>query len=197
MKLFQHQAVSTSLLALLLAGTTLTGCDRLRSSSAAPDADSAAAHTVALRVHLELLQKLGVDGLRVKVDADGDKVRLAGEVKSRATAELAEQVTSKVEGVASVVNEIHVRGTNETAGQVEALLGEAERELRDAALETRVRLALVDRLGSDGLRIVIDAASGVVTIELPAAMERARRRDARRVAAAVDGVDKVIVLDDN
>jgi osmotically-inducible protein OsmY len=146
-----------------------------------------------LRVKLELLQKLGVDGLRVDVEAEGGNVVLAGEVKKRATSELASEVARQVEGVAAVDNRIQVLG--EGADTVDTALAEAENELADAALETRVRLALVDRLGRDGFRIGTDAASGVVTLEFPRNLDRARRRDATKVARRVQGVTKVVALD--
>jgi osmotically-inducible protein OsmY len=172
------------------------GCDRLRSASAGDAGESTRA--LALRVRLELLQKLGVDGLRVEVDAQEGKVHLGGRVKKRATAELAEEVARTVDGVGSVSNDIRVEGAESptTPGQkVDAALGEAERELADAALETRARLALVDRLGSDGFRIGTDAASGVLTLEFPREMERDRRQDAIETAKKVQGVVKVVPLD--
>ncbi|MGH7338343.1 MAG: hypothetical protein ACREI7_12235, partial [Myxococcota bacterium] len=88
--------------------------------------------------------------------------------------------------------EVADAGSGDAVGEA---LAEAESELADAALETRVRLALVDRLGRDGFRIGTDAASGVLTLEFPKAMERGRRRDALKVARRVEGVAKVVALD--
>jgi osmotically-inducible protein OsmY len=178
----------TAALAAALAVTIAGACDR------PPAGDTGSTRALALRVRLELLQKLGVDGARVEVEAVGGRVRLAGEVRQRATAELAEQVASGVDGVVAVRNEIEVAATDDEGGRIETLVAEAERELADAALETRVRLALVDRLGSDGFRIGTEAAGGVVTLELPAELERGRRRDAVRTAGRVDGVRRVVAL---
>jgi len=180
--------------ALLLVAPLLGGCDRLRpKESAAPESTRA----LALRVRLELLTELGVDGTRVEVDADGGRVRLGGEVRKRATAELAASVAQQVEGVVSVENEIRVAadGTRAPEERIGGLVAEAERELADAALETRVRLALVDRLGSDGFRIGTEAASGTVTLALPRELERPRRREAVRIAERVEGVRRVVTLD--
>ena len=189
----------------------LAGCEANRSGSDAPAAATQAAKAdkrgggrrgakggestagLGLRVKLELLQKLGVDGLRVSVEAEGGNVVLSGDVKKRATSELASEVARQVEGVAAVDNRIQVMG--EGADSVDKALAEAENELADAALETRVRLALVDRLGRDGFRIGTDAASGVVTLEFPKEMERPRRRDAMKVARNVQGVVKIVSLD--
>jgi osmotically-inducible protein OsmY len=146
-----------------------------------------------LRVKLELLSKLGADSLRIDVEAQGGSVVLAGEVKKRATSELASEVARQVEGVTAVDNRIEVKG--EGGDTVDEALAEAEKELADAALETRVRLALVDRLGRDGFRIGTDAASGVVTLEFPKGLEKPRRREAMKTARRVDGVTKVVALD--
>jgi len=184
-------ARSTALLLLLLAaGATLGGC--AKSQPAGTKSESTKA--LGLRVKLELLQKLGTDGLHVEVEATGGKVALAGEVKKRATAELAAEVARQVEGVASVDNRIRV-ASSESGDQVDRALKEAENELADAALETSVHLALIDRLGSDGFRIGTDAASGVVTLEFPKSIEPDRRRDAVATAKRVQGVKKVVTLD--
>ena len=186
---------STALALTLLVALGGAACDRLQSTAGASQEASESTRALGLRVKLELLQKLGTDALRIEVESDGGKVRLAGEVKKRATAELAEDVAKKVEGVTQVANDLTVAGEPEPTSGTDAFVAEAEREVSDAALEVRVRLALVDRLGSDGFRIGTDAASGVVTLEFPSTIERARRRDAIATAEKVPGVDKVVSLD--
>jgi len=186
---------STALALTLLVALGGAACDRLQSATGAGQEESASTRALGLRVKLELLQKLGPDALRVEVDSDGGKVRLSGEVEQRATAELAEEVAKKVEGVTQVANDITVAGEPAPTSGADAFVAEAEREVSDAALEVRVRLALVDRLGSDGFRIGTDAASGVVTLEFPRTIERARRRDAIAIAEKLPGVQKVVSLD--
>jgi hypothetical protein len=153
--------------------------------------DSTAA--LGLKVKLELLQKLGVDGLRVDVEAQGGSVVLAGEVKKRETSELASEVARQVKGVTSVENKIRLAGNG--GATADKALAEAEHELADAALETRARMRLVDRLGSDGFRIGTDAASGVLTLEFPKEMPAPRRKEAVKVAKRVEGVKKVVSLE--
>jgi len=185
-------------LALVVASVALAGCERQAPSSEAASRGGNSTHSLALRVKLELLRKLGVDALHVDVEAEGGRIVLAGEVKKRATAELAEEIAGKVSGVRRVESRLKVAETTAGSGSATKLdraLGEAEAEVRDAALETRVRLALVDRLGSDGFRIGTDAASGVVTLEFPGSIDRQRRREAMRVTEAVEGVSKVISLE--
>ena len=162
--------------------------------AAASDEEGGSTRALGLRVRLELLEKLGTDSLHVEVQANGGSVALSGKVKERATAELAEEVARKVSGVTSVDNQIKVEGA-EGGSKVDHALAEAEHELSDAALETRVRIALVDKLGSDGFRIGTDAASGVLTLEFPRSMASARRKDAIRVAKKVEGVKKVVSLE--
>jgi osmotically-inducible protein OsmY len=190
-----NRTVRTLVFCLVAFLPLAVACDRLRSESTDSTESKSA---VALRVRLELLTKLGVDGLRVEVKADGGQVRLAGTVKKRATAELAEEIAGKVDGVTGVRNDIRVEGqaaASTTGEKVDAALSEAEKEAVDALLETKVTMALIDRLGSDGFRIGTDAASGVVTLEFPKAMEGSRRRDAVETAKKVAGVEKVIALD--
>lgn len=163
-------------------------------SSGAPAGDDGSTLAVGLRVKAELLAKLGTDSLRVDVDADGGEIRLSGEVKKRETAELAEEVAKSVDGVRSVDNRLRVATSGEESATDRAL-AEAEAELGDAALETRVRIALIDRMGRDGFRIGTDAASGVLTLEFPAGMERSRRREAVKIAEGLDGVAKVISVE--
>lgn len=183
------------ILCSLLLLTAVAGCDRLQSETGASDQESSTTRALSLRVKLELLQKLGADALRIDVESDGGKVRLAGEVKKRASAELAEEVARKVSGVTVVESELRVAGEPEPTSSADAFVAEAEREVADAALEVRVRIALVDRLGRDGFRIGTDAASGVLTLEFPADIERARRRDAMAIAEKVRGVERVVSLD--
>lgn len=181
-------------LALLLLLPIAGGCERLE-RAAAPDAGADATRGAGMRVKLELLQKLGTDALHIDVDAAAGRITLNGEVRKRATAELAAELARKVAGVTEVRDNLRVSGAPEPTSDAEAMLAETERELADAALEVRVGLALVDRLGSDGFRIGTDAASGVVTLEFPAAIERSRRKDAVATAEKVDGVQRVIAVE--
>ena len=190
----RHSAGWTVLAILLLAPIPLA-CEQAAQPAAGGSGEASSPVAVGLRVRAELLAKLGIDGLRIDVAAEGGNVRLGGEVKKRATAELAEEVARQVSGVSAVENQIRVSGAEET--RLDQVVGEAEQELRDAALETKVHLALIDRMGRDGFRIGTDAASGVLSLEFPKDMQRARRREAIAIAEKVEGVSKVISLDRN
>jgi osmotically-inducible protein OsmY len=163
--------------------------------SAAFAAESQADWSTTLNVKLVLLNKLGVDSLRVEVDAVGGAVTLTGIVAKRETKELAETVAKSVAGVKSLNNEIRLGSdvANPSAASVAA--GETEAELEDALLQTKVRLALVDKMGSDGFKIATDAADGVVTLEFEKSFTAGRRQEAAQIVESVDGVKKVVPVD--
>ncbi|MBP1642003.1 MAG: transporter [Acidobacteria bacterium] len=168
---------------LALVGVLTLGALEARAS------DNQSDSTTTLKVKLALLEKLGTDALRVDVDTNGGDVHLGGTVRERETAELASTITRSVAGVQSVDNDLEVRGTPDTVG---GAVAEGENEVKDAMLESRVQLELIDKLGSDGFRIGAEVASGVVTLKFPADLSAGRRDEARSAARAVDGVAEVI-----
>lgn len=175
-----------ALLAVLLAALPARAADEV------PD------WTTTLKVKIELLTKLGVDALRIDVDTLDGQVSLAGAVAKRETAELAEDVAKSVEGVQKVDNRLTVKPSeDEAAGasKSERALDETKAEVADGILESKVRLALIDRLGRDGFRIGTEAANGVVTLELPADLSAARREEAEAAVGKVSGVTEVVTVD--
>ena len=161
----------------------------------APLAADEAGDDLELKVRMALLQKLGVDGMRVDVRAADGNVLLAGTVRKRQTSELAESVAKTIAGVTRVENQIELAEYEESDEKAGVAATETERELRDARLQARVKFALVDRLGSDGFRIGTDVAAGAVTLEFPSGIDSKRRAAAVRVVKAVSGVEKVIELE--
>ena len=151
--------------------------------------------TTTLNVKLALLNKLGNDSLRIDVTTNDGSVTLTGTVNKRETAELAETVTESVSGVKTVHNDIKLLANQQNPSTASKAAGEAEAEVKDAVLETKVRIALVDKMGSDGFRIGTEAASGVLTLEFDKDLSGARRQEAKRVVEGVDGVTKVISVD--
>jgi hypothetical protein len=67
--------------------------------------------------------------------------------------------------------------------------------VKDAILETKIRLALVDKMGSDGFAIGTEAASGVVTLQFDRDLAAARRHEATALVKGVGGVTKVVSVD--
>jgi osmotically-inducible protein OsmY len=149
-----------------------------------------------LKVRKQLLEKLGVDGMRVDVRASDDgQVLLSGVVKKRATAELAESVAQSVAGVTKVDDEIELR-QYETTDTGSSAVNETGSELSDAALQTKVRVALIDRMGTDGFRYKLDVADGIVTLGFPHDYDSGRRKEAIAAAKSVAGVTRVVPLDE-
>lgn len=162
---------------------------------AAALADQEASLALELKIRMVLLDKLGVDGMRVDVRAADTVVLLAGTVTKRETAELAEAVAKSLDGVSRVENEIHLEEYVETSTRRAIAKTETERELKDALLHTRVRGVLIDRLGRDGFRVGVDTAGTTVSLAFPFGVEAGRRSDTVRVVLQMVGVDKVIELE--
>ncbi len=173
-----------SLVATLLAVPTLASADEISDG------------TLKLKVKLALLNELGTDSLKIEVDANDGVVDLDGTVGKRETAELAATIAKSVEGVSRVDNSVEVAAP---AGQgaVGRAATEAEAEVKDGVLESQIRLALIDELGTDGFRVGTEAASGVVTLEFGPELDKARRAQAVAVVEGVEGVTRVLSVDKN
>lgn len=174
---------------IALIGAMLVG------GSAAQAADTQADWTVTLNVKLALLDKLGTDSLHVDVDTNAGDVTLKGTVVKRETLELAQSVVKSVAGVKSVKNDLHVQANVDNPSSTAVAAGETEAEVKDSVLATKVRLALVEKMGTDGFNITTVAANGVVTLEFDKAINNARRAEAAQLVKSVGGVVKVISLD--
>lgn len=151
--------------------------------------------TTTLKVKLALLDKLGTDSLHVDVDTLAGAVALNGTVDDRETMELASSVAKSVDGVASVKNNLRLESATKNPSQAAVAVAEAEAEVKDAVLETKIRLALLDKLGADGFKIGTEAASGVVTLEFEPTWTPAQRKEAVAATKGVEGVSKVISVD--
>ncbi|MDX1996737.1 MAG: BON domain-containing protein [Thermoanaerobaculia bacterium] len=167
----------------------------LIAGQAAFAADNQADWTITLKVKLALLDKLGSDSLHVDVTTDAGALTLAGTVDKRETRELAETVAKTVPNIKSVKNSIELKTAMVMPGKVATATGEAEAEVKDAMLETRIRIALVEKMSTDGFRIGTEAASGVVTLEFNRDFTTARRAEATKIVKAVEGVTKVVSVD--
>ncbi len=174
---------------MVLVGALLIG------GSAANAADNKADWTTTLKVKLALLEKLGSDSLHVDVEANAGALILKGTVDKRETRELASTVAQSVPSVKSVENNILFEASVANPSKTGVAAGEAEAELKDALLATRIRLALVDRMGSDGFKIGTEAADGVVTLAFDRTFNAERRKAAGKVVQGVDGVTKVVSVD--
>lgn len=175
----------------LLAGMILVGA-ALIGGSAAYAADNQADWTTTLNVKLALLEKLGTDSLHVDVDSDAGALTLKGTVDKRETRELAETIAKSVASVKSVKNDILLKASEANPSKTAVAAGETEAELKDALLSTKIRLVLIDKMGSDGFKIGTEIADGVVTLQFDRDFLAARRVEANKVVKGIEGVTKVV-----
>lgn len=164
-------------------------------AASAAFADDKSDWTTTMNVKLALLNKLGSDALHIDVDTKAGDVNLAGTVSKRETKELATTVAKSVKGVGLIDNDLELASTANNPNQVGAAVGEAEAEVKDAMLETQIRFALLDKLGSEGVKVGTEAASGVVTLEFEKGWNSARRQEAIAAVKGLDGVHKVVSID--
>jgi hyperosmotically inducible protein len=166
----------------------------LVAGSGAARADELSDGSVTMKVKLQLLEKLGAEALEIDVDTTNGAVRLSGDVEKRASVELATSIAKSVDGVASVDNDLTLESA---AGKstVERTADEVERELKDAILETRIRIALVDAIGGTGFKLGTEAADGAVVLEIPSDISKNDRQRAVAAVRALDGVKKVSTVD--
>ncbi|HEX4954705.1 MAG TPA: BON domain-containing protein [Thermoanaerobaculia bacterium] len=179
---------SKTLAMVALLGVVLLG------ASAANAADNQADWTVKLKVKLALLNKLGTDSMRVEVDSNAGALTLTGTVEKRETRELAESVAKSVDGVDSVQNDVLLEASVADPNKAGVAVGEAEAEVKDAVLATRVRLALIRKLGADGFKISTVAANGVVTLRFGEDFAADRRAVATKTAKSVTGVRTILAF---
>ncbi len=156
---------------------------------------SAADWMTQLQVKMALLEELGSDSLHVGVVSREGEVVLSGSVEKRETKELAETIARSVTAVTDVSNDIRLDIGVDKPNKAGAVAREAEAELKDAMLATKVRLALVEGLGSEGFRIGTKVADGVVTLEFAPELAAAQQDAATEAAESVEGVTKVISVD--
>lgn len=178
----------------MLAGMALVG-GLLIGGGAANAADNQADWITTLNVKLALLNKLGTDSLHVEVDSNAGAVLLKGTVHKRETRELATTIAKSVGGVKSVKNDVRLEASKANPNKAGVAVGEGEAEVKDAVLATKVRLALVEKLGADGFKIGTEVASGVVTLEFNRDFAAARRQEATTIVQGVEGVTKVVSVD--
>ena len=184
-----------SLVKIALVGLALMGATTAYAATSAKAEPTQADWMTTLNVKLALLDKLGSDTLHIDVASHRGIVRLKGTVDKRETKELATTIAMGVRHVDSVENGIHLESAEANPSHAGAAVGEADAEVKDAVLETRLRLALIDKMGSDGFRIGTDAADGVVTLSFDQAFNGGSRERAIAIATAMAGVTKVVSVD--
>ena len=182
-----------SLVGIILVGIALIGATAAGAGSA-PKADAAQVDgTTTLNVKLALLDRLGTDALNIGVNSVGGTVRLAGTIDRQKAKDRASTVAMNTRGVRRVENGIRLGAAVASPGDAPA--GTADAQVTDAVLETKLSLALIDKMGSDGLRIGTDAAAGVVTLSFDGESNSDSRERAVAIATGTAGVAKVVSID--
>jgi osmotically-inducible protein OsmY len=191
---------SKALLAALLLGALLSACastvptERARAADEGVREQEVSDARLENAIRLALLEKLGRDGMGIKVDVDRGRTHLTGQVDKRSTQDLAEEVVKTVPGVQAVDNDVTNRDEAAPPGTpVAKAVGHAERKVDDAVLEMRVGKNLLEEIGRYALDLEVEASDGVVSLRgtLP---DRERKSLALRAAGDVSGVRKVIDL---
>jgi len=156
----------------------------------APPADSldgaVSSAITATNIKTKLIEKLGNDALHISVSVLGDKATLSGSVEKKATQELAKEVALSVKGIKDVDNQLSERTP-------EKVTTAAKDEVKDALLESKVKNILLTEVGSNALKIEVEATDGVVslrgTLANPDLVKSAIQK-----TRAIKGVKKVVNL---
>ena len=188
-----------ALLAAALLGALLSACastvptERSRATDEGVQEQEVSDARLEDDIRLALLEKLGRDGMGIKVDVDHGRTKLTGEVDKRSTQDLAEEVVKAVPGVRDVEDDVTNRDEAAPGTPVARAVGHAERKVDDAVLEMRVGKNLLEEIGRYALDLEVEVSDGVVSLRgsLP---DRERKSLALRAAEGTSGVRKVVDL---
>ena len=140
----------------------------------------------ATSVKAKLIDKLGIDALRITVSVSGETATLTGEVAKSPSQGLAEEVALSVTGIKKVDNKVTVKNA-------EGAVAASEASVKNVALEMKVKGILLTDIGANALKIEVEAVDGVVSLRgkldnpdtSKAAIQKTR---------AIKGVKKVVDL---
>jgi hyperosmotically inducible protein len=140
----------------------------------------------AVAIQSKLIGKLGADALRIRVHVSGETATLTGEVSEKTSQKLAESVALSVGGIKKVDNQVTQRNPPEK-------LKNAEADVKDAVLLTKVKTVLLTDIGVNALKIDVDVSNGIVSLR--GKLGNAEINDeAIRKTRSVKGVKKVVNL---
>jgi hyperosmotically inducible periplasmic protein len=140
----------------------------------------------ATSVKSKLIEKLGVDALRISTSVSGETATLTGEVSKSSSQGLAEEVALSVKGITKVDNQVTVK---EPASAVNA----SEASVKNVALEMKVKNILLTHIGINALKIEIEAVDGVVSLR--GKLDNATTsKSAVTKTRSIKGVKKVVDL---
>jgi hyperosmotically inducible protein len=147
------------------------------------DLDAAYLHA---RSRAALLDGIGADALSIDIDVENDGVVLKGTVAKADSKARATELVKAVDGVESVDNRL----VHDPAAKSEPkAMEKAKSEVADLVLHSKVRLSLLDELGTDGLAVDIDVDAGKVV--LTGVLPESKHALALEAAKSVGGVEAV------
>jgi osmotically-inducible protein OsmY len=140
----------------------------------------------AVAIQSKLIARLGTDALRIHVHVVGETAVLTGEVTKRSSRKLARSVALSVGAVKKVDNQVTQKPPPEA-------LANAQANVKDALLLTKVKTILLTDIGVNALKIDVDVTNGIVSLR--GTVGNADINDeAIRKTNSIKGVKKVINL---
>jgi osmotically-inducible protein OsmY len=140
----------------------------------------------AVGIQAKLIHKLGSDALRITVHVSGETATLTGEVAKKSSQKLAGEVARSVEGIKKVDNQV-------TQKTPPAALANAEANVKDAVLLTKVKTILLTDIGVNALKIDVDVTNGVVSLRGKLG-NAGVNEEAIKKTRSIKGVKKVVNL---
>jgi hyperosmotically inducible protein len=180
--------VVKSLLSLMSIGLLWLGVPSGARADEPPKADTAAVSEAlkSLSIQSKLIDKLGADALRITVLVSGETATLTGEVAKKSSQKLAAEVARSVDGIKKVDDQV-------TQKNPPAALANAEANVKDAVLLTKVKTILLTDIGVSALKIDADVTNGVVSLR--GKLGNAEINDeAIKKTRSIKGVNKVVNL---
>lgn len=138
-----------------------------------------------VNVKAKLIEKLGADALRIDVVVSGRTATLTGQVAKSESQGLAEQVALSVSGVQKVENKVTVK-------DADGAVGASEASVKNVALEMKVKGVLLGAIGTNAMKVEVEAVDGVVSLR--GKLEADTAKAALKKTRAIKGVTKVVNL---
>lgn len=159
-----------------------------------PSAELTFEQRIAADIKAALMTHFGDDAADILVQVAANRAILTGTAPLKAIQELAKEVALYVPGVTRVANLIEVRPRPASPDTpLAAAAAHAEHEVKDSALESRVKMRIARLIGLRARQIEVEASQGWVSLRgvLPDADTKAL---VMRVAENTPGVARVIDL---
>ncbi len=121
--------------------------------------------TITATVKSKLLWSKHADGLTMNVDTNRGHVTLKGTADSKDAKALAGRLASDSRGVVSVDNQLVVAPTPTVGDSAKSAAKEAEQDIADSWITTKVKSTLMYSSNVDGLDIEVSTSAGVVTLK--------------------------------